>query len=413
MKKSLLFFLFFQSCFVFAQSEKEQIKLLTARVDSLIDEKTIKIKDSILLSLYKKHLYDYDLNEITFRWFQETYPDFNNFSLAENDLMLYNSIDWSKFNNNDTVKLKILIDQTAPYPTSIKALKYLISPIITQKKYDVAFKYVKNYDSILNSNNDFVRLMSDLKRGMVNLDISFFMKKNNDEINSGIPYIVVNGEKQKIADELFCNLELLCQKDFDNNGVIDALFIYDSSCGGNAGGPLLFLTSYDKKRGLIKRNFNISGWFENISIEKSNIGWDLIITSNSTGFGNDKLEIVKEKFRFQNNYLSLITTEKMKKIDALFEVESSMFDNNESITIVKYFDFDNDKILEKLKFTYWIRWGSMIIDKVEFSKSKNQIEFQACKRFGILETETNGVKDIIYDFDNIYKWNGFSYIKND
>ena len=62
MKKSLLFILFFQSCFVFAQSKKEQIKLLTARVDSLIEE--IKIEEqtssSTISNLNQEIL---DLNE--------------------------------------------------------------------------------------------------------------------------------------------------------------------------------------------------------------------------------------------------------------------------------------------------------------------------------------------------------------
>ena len=65
MKKPLFFILFFQSCFVFAQSKKEQIKLLTARVDSLIE--VIKIEEqtssSTISNLKQENLYVIRNNE--------------------------------------------------------------------------------------------------------------------------------------------------------------------------------------------------------------------------------------------------------------------------------------------------------------------------------------------------------------
>ena len=384
-------------------------------LDLLYDQCTIpKVKDSILNLLYNLYVYDYEINELTINWFLKNHKDFKNNKLAEDDLNLYGSINWLNFLKSDTTNLKKLLIQTAPYKTSIKTLKFLISPFLNNKQYDYAYNYANRYSYILSGNIEYLKLLKELKNKTFSPEIRYFVQKNNDGfLNTGIPFVIVNGVKQKVKidEEQLCRLELICQKDFDNNGILDAIFMFDPACGGNAGGSGLFLCSIDKNGDLIISRFKISGWLKNINIEKSNFGWSIIIKSNSVGFGNDELNELDEQFSFNEGKLSLISVRKKVKIPAVFEVSNDIFNGNENIEIIKYFDLDNDGINEKFEFRYWLRWGSIICKDVELSKTRKRFKLSTCKRFGILDSETNGVRDIVIDLDDVHYWDGNSYLE--
>ncbi len=384
-------------------------------LDLLYNQCTIpKVKDSILNLLYSLYVYDYEINELTINWFLKNHKDFKNTKLAEDDLNLYDSINWLNFLKSDTTNLKKLLIQTAPYKTSIKTLKSVILPFLNNKQYDYAYNYANRYSYILSGNIEYLKLLKELKNKTFSPEIRYFVQKNNDDfLNIGIPYVIVNGVKQKIKinEDKLCHLELVCQKDFDNNGILDAIFMFDPACGGNAGGSGLFLCSIDKNGDLIISRFKISGWLKNINIEKSNFGWSIIIKSNSVGFGNDELNELDEQFSFNEGKLSLISVRKKEKIYAILEVNNTVFNNDENVDIVKYFDLDNDGINEKFEFRYWLRWGSIICNEVELSKTRKKFELRTCKRFGILDSETNGVRDIVFDLDDVYYWDGNSYLE--
>jgi hypothetical protein len=384
-------------------------------LDLLYNKCTIpEVKDSILNLLYSLYVYDYEINELTINWFIKNHIDFKKTKLTEDDLNLYGSINWLNFLKSDTTNLKKLLIQTAPYKTSIKTLKFLISPFLNNKQYDYAYNYANRYSYILSGNIEYLKLLKELKNKTFSPEIRYFVQKNNDGfLNTGIPFVIVNGVKQKIKidEEQLCRLELICQKDFDNNGILDAIFMFDPACGGNAGGSGLFLCSIDKNGDLIISRFKISGWLKNINIEKSNFGWSIIIKSNSVGFGNDELNELDEQFSFNEGKLSLISVRKKEKIPAVFEVSNDIFNGNENTEIIKYFDLDNDGINEKFEFRYWLRWGSIICKDAELSKTRKRFKLSTCKRFGILDSETNGVRDIVIDLDDVYYWDGNSYLE--
>ena len=80
--------------------------------------------------------------------------------------------------------------------------------------------------------------------------------------------------------------------------------------------------------------------------------------------------------------------------DLFLEVNSYEFDQNKSEEIVRTFDADGDDTPDKLICSYWRRWGAAVCD-VESSVNGYLDMSLGCSRFGVLSSETNGMKDLV------------------
>lgn len=81
-------------------------------------------------------------------------------------------------------------------------------------------------------------------------------------------------------------------------------------------------------------------------------------------------------------------------LPTLLEVNSYEFDQDKSEEIVRTFDADGDDTPDKLICSYWRRWGAAVCD-VESSVNGYLDMSLGCKRFGVLSSETNGMKDLV------------------
>jgi len=81
-------------------------------------------------------------------------------------------------------------------------------------------------------------------------------------------------------------------------------------------------------------------------------------------------------------------------LPTLLEVNSYEFDPDKSEEIVKIFDADGDDTPDKLICSYWRRWGAAVCD-VESSVNGYLDMSLGCSRFGVLSSETNGMKDLV------------------
>ena len=81
-------------------------------------------------------------------------------------------------------------------------------------------------------------------------------------------------------------------------------------------------------------------------------------------------------------------------LPTLLEVNSYEFDQDKTEEIVRTFDADGDDTPDKLICGYWRRWGAAVCD-VESSANGYLDMSLGCKRFGVLSSETNGMKDLV------------------
>ena len=67
-------------------------------------------------------------------------------------------------------------------------------------------------------------------------------------------------------------------------------------------------------------------------------------------------------------------------------------------------DLDFDGQMDQLVCSYWARWGAVNCD-INSSKHGEFPLSGGCNRIGILETATNGVRDLVCNRDDILRFN--------
>ena len=102
-----------------------------------------------------------------------------------------------------------------------------------------------------------------------------------------------------------------------------------------------------------------------------------------------------------------------KPIRSISELTSQKASESEEGHAFILVNLDNDKLKDTIYGDYWHRWGSMnwgigFGDGKAFNESH-----EGRKRIGVLSSKTNGVNDIVLDFDDIMIWDGKKYINKD
>jgi hypothetical protein len=202
------------------------------------------------------------------------------------------------------------------------------------------------------------------------------------------------------------NKEIIHTADLDNDGVNEA--IVAASDGGGHGKIKYFIIS--------KRGENFYSVYESnnfmgccLKILSGNI---LSVFKYNSGIGVTSQVQEISLFEFQNGKLKLLSTSQNEAlIPALSEINSHEIDKNiGSKSITGYYDGDTE--IDKLVCNYWDRWGSMICEVQSSIYGTIKTNF-GCKRFGILETKTRGMVDLVCNRFIKFKFNGVKYIEMD
>ena len=200
--------------------------------------------------------------------------------------------------------------------------------------------------------------------------------------------------------------EIIHTADLDNDGVNEA--IVAASDGGGHGKIKYFIIS--------KRGENFYSVYESnnfmgccLKILSGNI---LSVFKYNSGIGVTSQVQEISLFEFQNGKLKLLSTSQNEAlIPALSEINSHEIDQNiGSKFITGYYDGDTE--IDKLVCNYWDRWGSMICEVQSSIYGTIKTNF-GCKRFGILETKTRGMVDLVCNRFIKFKFNGVKYIEMD
>ena len=218
-------------------------------------------------------------------------------------------------------------------------------------------------------------------------------------------YAIIKNKKiciKKIEELEMCYLDIMYQKDLDNDGNIDAIFSFESACGGNAIGTSFFVVSFIGN-GLFKFNYiePKGGFSRNLKLEQEGENWNIQCKSNGEWEGTEIFILKKGKIIKKSEV-------KVGEIKAIFEIKLSEVNSEDEIPF--YFDLDSDGINDKIICGFWSRWNSILINRIEFSSGK-QTEFNmGCKRFGVLPHITKGINDIVLNNKDVYVWNGLNYV---
>jgi len=196
--------------------------------------------------------------------------------------------------------------------------------------------------------------------------------------------------------------EIIHTADLDNDGVNEA--IVEASDGGGHGKIKYFIIS--------KRGENFYSVYESnnfmgccLKILSGNI---LSVFKYNSGIGVTSQVQEISLFEFQNGKLKLLSTSQNEAlIPALSEINSHEIDQNiGSKFITGYYDGDTE--IDKLTCNYWDRWGSMICEVQSSIYGTIKTNF-GCKRFGILETKTRDMVDIVCNRFNKLIFDGNIY----
>ncbi|MBL0018863.1 MAG: hypothetical protein IPP17_21185 [Bacteroidetes bacterium] len=199
-------------------------------------------------------------------------------------------------------------------------------------------------------------------------------------------------------------------RDFDGNGHEDFLVLLSNGCGGNCCGSSYFFIS-NQGNGVFKRTSS-EGWvFGEPVIESWENTWSVVLTSNNEGYNTEDYEEVTERFILRNDSMVLVERHSPTEIEALVELRSSAFDFESSDEVQEiHFDLDEDGLEDVISCRLWHRWGRLLTTIDMADGEQPLYDGLPSKRFGVLASMTDGMHDLIGDLDEVFKWNGETYV---
>lgn len=240
--------------------------------------------------------------------------------------------------------------------------------------------------------------------------IEYFVEKSDDSMYS-VLRAKANGNTYTLIDKSkeMC-LAVTDQRDWDGNGLIDALVERITACGGNCcPNSYFFVSARDNGRFEVSDDLADS-WREPV-IEKWKRVWSVVIVSTNEGVNTDRPKEVTRRFVLRDGKGVKVDQSLRKDMESILEMSSEIFKEPTGEHSIKY-DLDGDGKNDVISGTFWERWGR-IFWAVRFANGKEFKTDTACKRIGVLKTKTNGVHDLVCDQDTVYRWTGDEYTTGD
>lgn len=203
-------------------------------------------------------------------------------------------------------------------------------------------------------------------------------------------------------------LRIVEQRDFDGDGLLDALVEDITACGGNCcSEKFFFISARPDGTFAMSREFADS-WTEPV-IEEWNGQWSVVIVSNNEGVNRERPVEITRRFVLQGGKAVKVEEHRRKELETVAELRSEIFkrDDPEEMHTLHY-DLDGDGKTDTISGKRWERWGR-ILWIVEFANGKTFSSNDGCKRIGVLASKTNGVNDLVCDQDTVLRWNGDEY----
>lgn len=212
----------------------------------------------------------------------------------------------------------------------------------------------------------------------------------------GKKYII---SKDEIAMSIFKTL------DFDEDGYEDALILTAPCFMGNACTDSYMFCSYSKDG-----KFTLSEEFgENASkpiIEKWNGKNSVKIESQSLV----SMDVRTERYILKNGKAVRVESKKKVPMKTIAQMMSDDLANTDpDIGKKLYYDLNGDGAKDYIHGTYWDRWNLIGDWRIVFSNGKKYKGESSIRRVGILPTKTNGVHDLVLDYDEVMIWDGKKY----
>jgi len=198
--------------------------------------------------------------------------------------------------------------------------------------------------------------------------------------------------------------------DLDHDGWLDA--IVSLSGGGNCCPPSYMVVSY-RGDGFFTTSTHPDFWsWQDPEVIDTPSGPVIRAVAAPAGVGNTSMEEWRYDFRLVNGRLQLVG--KLQN-SAMIHAKVSM--TSEAVIIrgkkqgTINADIDGDGKPDKMTCQYWERWGALGACEVATARfGKIQLGL-GCQRWGILETETNGLRDLVCNRDIVLKFDGSQYVE--
>jgi hypothetical protein len=242
--------------------------------------------------------------------------------------------------------------------------------------------------------------------------ITYSVAKSGDGIIAfGILRATFNGKSSVLISkkEKMC-LEIVAEKDFDGDGLRDALVKHIVGCGGNCCSDSFLLVSA-RPDGHFEVSPEFADSWKDPVIEKWKGRWSIVVVSDNAGMNTDPPVEFTRRFVFEDGKPVKVEEHLRPTMKSIVELRSNMFKRKDPEETIKLkYDLDGDGKKDTIIGKYWDRWGSMIWT-VEFADGKTYSSEMGCKRVGVLATKSNGVHDIVCDQNSVFRWDGAKYIE--
>lgn len=242
-------------------------------------------------------------------------------------------------------------------------------------------------------------------------EVEFYAKKSEDfEPFANELFAKVDGYDYRIELPDDICFEIVEQEDFDGDDITEALIEDIQACGGNAIGDSFFFVCYSGGGYFsISNSFGINVW-ETPIIETWNGTKSVVIFDTNEGLNQDKDYLVKERYILRQGKAVRVESSKKNYIVAQKEILSSDFHNGkENDTICMSCDLDGNGLEDYINCTYWDRWDIMNFEII-FNGDVLKCPEMGVSRIGVLSSKTNGMHDLIYNEDDVVKWDGKKYV---
>jgi hypothetical protein len=164
-------------------------------------------------------------------------------------------------------------------------------------------------------------------------------------------------------------LQIVDQRDFDGNGLIDALVVHITACGGNCcPNQFFFVSALGDGRFEVGDEFADS-WADPV-IERWKGQWSIVVTSNNEGINLDRPVEITRRFVLEGGKAVKVEERRRKDLESIAEMRSEIFniDDADEMHSIEY-DLDGDGKKDQITGRLWSRWGR-ILWSVQFADGK-------------------------------------------